>query len=89
MLTEEFTSLISGPVPLQAGSRKSGHPSKEIGDVDRWIDSHESLIHRSLMQLACDEKSLIMKLNAELDAAPSRSPATPSAAPDGPGSIHR
>jgi hypothetical protein len=49
---------------------------QEIGEVDRWIDSHEGQIHSSLMQMARDERALIMKLNAEPDASPNGGPAT-------------
>ena len=56
---------------------------QEIGHVDRWIDSHEAQIHSSLMQLARDEKPLIMKLNAEPEPTPNGVPGTSIATPDG------
>jgi hypothetical protein len=49
---------------------------QEIVDVDRWIDSHEQQIHGALMQMARDERALIVRLNAEPDASPNGGPAT-------------
>ena len=51
---------------------------EEIAQVDKWLDSHEGRIHASLMQIAREEKALVVKLNGEPDGAangsqPSRS----------------
>ena len=49
----------------------------EIAPVDEWLDSHETQIHASLMQIAREEQALIVKLNGEPDG-----PANGSAASD-------
>jgi hypothetical protein len=41
----------------------------EIGQVDAWLDLHERQLHASLMQVAREEKTLVVKLNGEPDAA--------------------
>ena len=53
---------------------------QEMGQVDQWLDSHEGQLHASLMQVAREEKALVMKLNGEQDGAANRSqPVTPEA----------
>ena len=52
---------------------KTGTSEREIGQVDQWLDSHEGQIHASLMQLARQEKALVVKLNGEQDGAANRS----------------
>jgi len=46
---------------------------QEIGHVDQWLDSHEGQLHASLMQVAQEEKALVVKLNGAQEGAANRS----------------
>jgi len=69
--------------------RRTWKSEQEIRLVDKWLDSHERELHTSLMEVAREEKTFVVKLLGE-GAAPNGGPATPSAdsrATEGPPSV--
>ena len=77
--TETLQTEISGAIrrypELHAISEyydrgmRTWRSEQEIGQVDQWLDSHESQLHAIIMQVAREEQALVTEINSEQGGA--------------------